>query len=168
MVRVQMEKWGGQLHWHFSMEHLGRDEHGVWLAGAPGTVLQRGSEPPRVKPDAWVLLVPPSARWIASWNDEAGPEVYVDVTLPPEWRNGTLVAVDLDLDVVRERDGTVALLDEDEFAEHQVQFGYPLDVIEEAERTATWLMDAVAARTEPFDRIGPRWLARAACLPAPA
>ena len=153
-----MEKWGGRLHWHFAMEHLGVDDHGVWLAGEPGTVLQRGAEPPRVKPDAWVLLVPVSGSWIASWNAEDGPEIYVDVTSVPEWRDGTLVAVDLDLDVVRERDGTTVLLDEDEFADHQVRFGYPPDVVEHAERTATWLMEAVAARVEPFDRVGRRWL----------
>ncbi|MDQ3896796.1 MAG: DUF402 domain-containing protein [Actinomycetota bacterium] len=161
MVPVELRKWGDRLHWHFAMQHLGDDEHGVWLAGAPGTVLQRGTEPPIVKPDAWVLLVPASGSWIASWNAEAGPEIYVDVTSRPEWRDGTLTAVDLDLDVVRRRDGTTVLLDEDEFADHRVRFGYPEAVVAAARRTADWLMETVAARAEPFDRVGARWLAAA-------
>lgn len=33
--------------------------------------------------------------------------------------------VDLDLDVVRRFDGSAEILDEDEFAEHQVRYGYP-------------------------------------------
>jgi hypothetical protein len=155
-------KWDGGLHWHFELEHLGEDEHGVWLGGGPGTVLRRGHQPPWVKPDAWVLLAPADGSWLSCWPKAGTDEIYVDVTSPPEWRDGTLTAIDLDLDVVRRPDGTTVLLDEDEFAEHQVRFGYPREVIEEAERTAKWLMEAVAARREPFDLAGPRWLARVA------
>ena len=152
-------KWDGSLHWHFSMEHLGDDEHGVWLGGPSGTELRRGADRPIVQRHAFALLAPASGSWIASWNGAGPVEVYVDVTSVPEWDGGTLTTVDLDLDVVRKWDGTTALLDEDEFADHQLRFGYPADVVEVAERTAKWLMEAVAARTEPFDRVGTRWLA---------
>ncbi len=152
-------KWDGSLHWHFCMEHLGEDEHGVWLGGPPGTALQRGAEPLTVMQNPFALLAPAVGSWVASWNAGGNVEIYVDVTSVLEWEDGTLTTVDLDLDVVRHRDGTTALLDGDEFADHQVRFAYPRAVIEAAERTAAWLMEAVAARTEPFDRVGPRWLA---------
>ena len=35
--------------------------------------------------------------------------------------------VDLDLDVIRMRDGRIILDDEDEFEEHQVRYAYPPD-----------------------------------------
>jgi hypothetical protein len=66
--------------------------------------------------------------------------------------------VDLDLDVIRYRNGKVLLDDEDEFAEHQVTLGYPEDVIEKALATAKWLMDAVEQRREPFGAAGRPWL----------
>ena len=44
--------------------------------------------------------------------------------------------VDLDLDVVRGFDGSAQILDEDEFAEHQVRYGYPPEVTGHAERAA--------------------------------
>ncbi len=159
MVRVEFRKWDGSLHWHFAMEHLGDDEHGTWLGGPPGTILQRGAGPPIVRHDPFVVLVPANGSWVASWLSQGAVELYVDVTSAPEWEQGTVTTVDLDLDVLRRRDGTTTLVDEDEFADHQLRFGYPLDVVEAAERTATWLMEAVGVRVEPFDQAGPRWLA---------
>ena len=57
--------------------------------------------------------------------------------------------IDLDLDVVKKRDGTVYVDDEDEFAEHQVQFGYPRSTIEAAQKECDWLVQAVQTE-EPF------------------
>ena len=56
-------------------------------------------------------------------------EIYVNVTTRPALDQGTVSAVNLDLDVVRWRDGRVEVLDEDEFAEHQVLLGYPAELI---------------------------------------
>jgi hypothetical protein len=88
-------------------------------------------------------------------------EIYVDVTTRPALDDGTVRAVDLDLDVVRFRDGRVEVLDEDEFAEHQVQLGYPAELITQARQTCDSLAGAVLSRTEPFGQAGAEWLARA-------
>ena len=56
---------------------------------------------------------------------------------------------DLDLDVSRTRSGAIVLHDEHEFAEHQLKYGYPAEVIAAAERTAAWLRTALDGR-EPF------------------
>lgn len=68
--------------------------------------------------------------------------------------------VDLDLDVRRRRAGAVELLDEDEFAVHQVRYGYPPEVIEGARAAADWLTGAVRERVEPFDSAYHSWLAQ--------
>jgi uncharacterized protein len=67
--------------------------------------------------------------------------------------------VDLDLDVVRLRgDGQVLLVDRDEFVTHQVRYGYPADVVRQAEQAAAWLLARISASDEPFatDYLG--WL----------
>ena len=78
-----------------------------------------------------------------------------------------VTAMDLDLDVVRCWDGRVAVLDEDEFAEHQVQLGYPAELIDQARVTCDWLVSTVAARAEPFGQASAAWLARARQQPPP-
>lgn len=150
-IRVVYRKFDGSLHWHMSARLLGEDEHGVW-AGLPAmTEATRGHEPPVIFRQASVMLFPRGQWWTAAFNDAPEPtEVYCDVTTPPHWpAPGEVTMVDLDLDVVRSRSGAVMLLDEDEFAEHRVRYGYPGDVIAAAHRTAAWLRTAVAGR-EPF------------------
>jgi uncharacterized protein len=160
-IEVRYTKWGGISHWHFYLELLGQDEHGWWLFGRKGMILQRGAEPEVLQPRDFVLLVPAEGCWTACFNVEGELDIYADVTSRPVVRDGQVTAVDLDLDVVRFWDGRVEVLDEDEFAEHQVELGYPAEVIEQARATCDWLVTAVSARSEPFGQASAPWLARA-------
>lgn len=159
-VRVVFTKYDGRLHWHAHLTRLGEDEHGVWLGAPTGTVWQRGTEP-RVTLPASVTLVPRDAWWVASFNSEpAKYEMYIDLTTVPVWDGDEVTMVDLDLDVVRVRhDGAVRLLDEDEFEEHQAQFGYPEALVRSVTETARRLMAEVTSR-EPFTAAYRPWLAR--------
>jgi protein associated with RNAse G/E len=49
-------------------------------------------------------------------------------------------------------------LDEDEFAAHQVRFGYPRELIDGARSATAAIERMLARRTEPFDRAAERWL----------
>ena len=77
--------------------------------------------------------------------------VYLDVTTLPSYAEGVVSAVDLDLDVVRLFGGSVRVLDEDEFAEHQVRYGYPEPVIAKALATTGDLVSRLTAGIEPFE-----------------
>jgi protein associated with RNAse G/E len=66
----------------------------------------------------------------------------------------------LDLDVRRRRWGEIERLDEDEFAEHQVRFGYPDEVIAQATAASYWLATALGDGTEPFASGFRSWLAQ--------
>jgi protein associated with RNAse G/E len=158
--QMRFTKWGGRLHWHYPVVSLGTDRHGWWLGGPEGTSFRRGDEEPIVRQHDYVMLVPAEGDWIATWHMGSETEIYVDVTTRPA-RNGDIIeAVDLDLDVIRFRDGRVMLVDEDEFAEHQVQLGYPAEVIARAQATADDLLARVSTAAEPFGRAGHDWLAR--------
>jgi uncharacterized protein len=160
-VRVVYRKYDGSLHWHMELGRLGRDEYGTWLGAPPGSQCQRGAEEPVIFEQAYVLLIPDGSWWTMSCNAElAWTELYIDITTVPRWLADDLVeTVDLDLDVIRRWDGSSEILDEDEFAEHQIRYGYPPDVIARAERTAAEMLDAVAQYAEPFGLVGRRWLA---------
>jgi uncharacterized protein len=160
-VRVVYTKFDGSLHWHHTMQYLGEDEHGTWLGAPVGRTSQRGSEPPVIFRERTVHLFPPGVWWTAAFN--AAPEnteIYCDITSPPHWPEQNYVTmVDLDLDVVRLRASQqVLLLDEDEFAEHQVRYGYPPEVIRNAEQAAAWLQAAIGDGAEPFVGDYHRWL----------
>ncbi|HXW46135.1 MAG TPA: DUF402 domain-containing protein [Streptosporangiaceae bacterium] len=160
-VRVVYTKYDGSLHWHQMARYLGEDEHGIWIGAPAGSTTRRGSEPAIVVEQAMVGLFPHGQWWTAFFNaDPARTEIYCDITTPPRWPDESEVTmVDLDLDVVRRRaDQQVLLLDEDEFAEHQVLYRYPAEVISAAEEAAAWLQQEIKDGAEPFATAYRGWL----------
>ena len=161
-IRVVYRKYDGSLHWHMELGRLGADEYGTWLGAPAGSQCQRGSEEPVTFSHAYVLLIPWSGGWTMTCNAEpCWTELYIDITTVPQWVAGDQVEmVDLDLDVVRGFDGSAEILDEDEFAEHQVRYSYPPEVTGHAERAATAMLAAVTSGTEPFGQVCRNWLAK--------
>lgn len=106
-------------------------------------------------------MVSENEWWIANFLTE-DPEIttYVNIGTPPEWNGSHVTQIDLDLDVIRRLDGTVKVIDEDEFAENRVEFGYPDELVtgarEAADRAAGLLRDSV----EPFDAMAREWIAK--------
>ena len=159
-VDLRFTKWDGGRHWEFSLVVLGTDEHGTWAAGHVGTPLWR---PGRAfdSPIDWVTLVPHEQSWAASFYDSADQPIatYVDMTTVPVWTGRTVTLVDLDLDVVLFRDGSLVLDDEDEFETHQVELGYPDEVVDLARCTAEEVHEAIWNGREPFGSVAEAWLA---------
>jgi protein associated with RNAse G/E len=162
-VRVVYTKYDGSLHWHMTAQYLGEDEHGIWLGSPGGRPIQRGDEPPVILDEPWVQLVPDGQWWTATFNAApARTEIYCDIGTPARWPSQDEVTMaDLDLDVIRLRaDRQVLIVDEDEFAEHQVKYQYPAEVISQAQQAADWLYAAISANAEPFAARFLHWLAR--------
>jgi hypothetical protein len=165
-----MTKWGDRPHWHIPAHWLGRDDHGDWLGIPPGTVMVRPGLQV-VNTNVQIGLVPhpdlPAEErwWVATFHGPGGTlpvEVYVDITTPPLWEDSTLRAVDLDLDVVEGPAGRVWVDDEDEFAQHTVELGYPDDVVASATRSCDRVRAAMAAGHAPYDGSHLPWLSRLA------
>ncbi len=132
---MECRKWPDDPHWEFDAVHLGVDAHGTWVGITEGTVLASPSRSFHAAADH-VTLVPHDAWWLATFygEDRQRPfDVYVDIATPAVWHGEALVrSVDLDLDVIRGTTGRVWVDDEDEFAAHRVQLGYPEDVVGQA------------------------------------
>lgn len=134
-VRVQFTKWGGGRHWGVEVRWLGEDEHGRWLGWPGGSVWSR-PDAEFSAPGLQVGLFPRDRGFAATFYEAVADyafRVYVDVATAPVWAQGVVAAVDLDLDVVQTFEGEVAVLDEDEFIQHQVELGYPPRVVAEAQ-----------------------------------
>ncbi|HEU5000905.1 MAG TPA: DUF402 domain-containing protein [Lapillicoccus sp.] len=171
VVPVRFGKWGGRPHWEMDLRYLGSDEFGDWLGSPAGMPMRRPGWSTQTDAEC-AFLVPRDADFVASFNGRGVPTaIYVDVTDRPRWDGDTVRAVDLDLDVVKAWDGTVVVDDEDEFAEHQVDLGYPAEVVDAAQRSCDALVAAIAGGVEPWASVGHRWCAEAADLelaPLPA
>ena len=160
-VRLQMRKWDLAAHWGADVVWLGEDEYGWWAGWPEGTSWSRpGAD--FVSFGAQVGLFPRERGFAATFYERApgsGYEfrLYADVTTAPGWEGAELTCVDLDLDVIQRFDGGVFVDDEDEFAEHRTRYGYPAELVAEAEREcarlrrdiesgAAWTSEALAER----------------------
>ncbi len=151
---VHSTKYDGSLHYHYQTRVVREEPNLLVLYGAPGTPLDsyRGQFPAQNHTlefywsDRFYNL---SVNWYADWRPRTH---YVNIATPASWPNGTLHFIDLDLDVIwRAASGEVILDDEDEFAIHQVRFGYPPDLIAQAWRTREEVCAMIAERAYPFD-----------------
>ncbi len=77
---------------------------------------------------------------------------YCNVTTPPTFDGRQISYVDLDLDVSVKANGCITLLDEDEFEENQLRYGYPADVIEHAQEAALEVAALARKRCFPFNQ----------------
>jgi hypothetical protein len=160
-VVVDYRKWLDRQHHRFAARALGDDRHGTWLAIPAGTPLTGGPRTGTFRRTS-VVLVPSGGWWTAEFSspDEELP-LYLDVCTPPLLTRDHLLMVDLDLDVLRSRDGTTWLEDREEFELHRSELGYPRWLAEGAARAAELLLESVRSGREPFGRASEPWLARA-------
>jgi hypothetical protein len=161
LIRLTYRKYDGSLHWHGMMRRLGEDEHGLWLGWGKNMLMARGSEPPVTMSAAHVQLIRRKDWWCGAFH--APPRttaVYCDITTVAEWTApDEITMVDLDLDVLRYRDGRPPqIVDEDEFLEHQVRYAYPPEVIANARAAADALLVSVQRDEEPFKSAYRKWL----------
>jgi protein associated with RNAse G/E len=162
-VELATEKWGGHPHYRGDMRVLGDDQHGTWLWGRSGRVLLKGDGGSLVAQQDTVIVVPREAWWHAAWW-LGHPEIalYVNINTPARRDDDRLVAVDLDLDVIRWHDGRVEVVDRDEFEVHQVRYHYPPDIVAAAEAATAEAYDLVLRDQPPFDGAAARrWVERA-------
>jgi len=164
---IDFRKWPDTPHWHYQMYALGEDDYGRWFWAPTGTATQRGTEAPSEASSTWVKVIPHSGWWSAVFQSGSDLNLYIDVCTPPEWGDGWVKMVDLDLDVLRHRNTeTVELDDEDEFLEHLKTLNYPERVIDKARTSAAELMLHAQERHEPFGDVGDAWLSKAQGLEA--
>lgn len=155
-------KWDGSPHWEHDCVFLGSDEHGDWVGQRDGW---RSVRPGRdtVSIGDNVTLIPPSGEYAATLNaTHPRTAIYIDIAWDVRWDvDGDPTGIDMDLDVVRARDLRGVFIDDrDEWEEHRVKYGYPLDIAERLEQVTIELEAAVTAASAPFDEAtATRWLA---------
>ena len=146
------------------MTRLGIDDLGTWLYAPIGAAASYAKSGLAVLPVNFLTLIPHEAKWwVSTWmwgNPTVDIELYVDIVHPPVWESEScLRVIDLDLDVIRHRDGTLEIDDEAEFESHSVAFGYPASVVAAARSTADEIFAAITANASPFGSEPRRWLA---------
>jgi uncharacterized protein len=125
--------------------------------------VSRGGVPVFRSEQDLIALVPADSWWTATWwLGHPLVDLYVNINTPATRDGDCIRYVDLDLDVLRFTDGRCEIVDQDEFALHQVQLGYPSDVIAATEQAADDVLRAVRDGGAPLDGVAARMWAETA------
>jgi len=160
-IWIERRKWPDTPHYGQSGWVLGEDDHGLWLELRVGTPVYRGEDVVFHLTSGGLMLVPWTGDYLAWFLEYGELELYVDVVSGTVRTATSVITIDLDLDVIRRRDGTVDLLDVDEFEAHQVELDYPDDLVDHAERASQQILAAVRNDQEPFSGAATQaWMTR--------
>ena len=86
--------------------------------------------------------------WKADWTFDC---YYVNLALPRQWDGELCSYIDLELDVALYLDGTLKILDEDEYEESKIRYNYPQELIAKIEQTTAEVVQLMEQRVFPFD-----------------
>ncbi len=150
---LRVTKYDGEAHWIQHLRVLSDDGSLLRAHGPAGSPIFTSRGEFRSRYDSFVHF------WRDRWYNvfrlaEPGEETalwYCNVTTPPQFEDGEIRYIDLDLDVTVRASGTIELLDADEFEAHRLKYGYPEDVVAHAQ-AAVGELSALAQRHQfPFD-----------------
>lgn len=158
-IVLRSVKYDGALNYHWPARLLWEDAAGfIWFARAGDPFTRPAGTTPvpydwvgRVWYDRWYLV--DASLLPASETGEAGivHHYYCNLGLPGQWRENVYEFTDLDLDLLIYPDGRHILLDEDEFAAHQVRFGYPAETVANVLQATQDVLALARSGAAPFD-----------------
>ena len=76
---------------------------------------------------------------------------YCNINMPPTFKNNVLDYVDLDIDVLVDKDFRYTVLDQNEFEENSQIYKYPSEIIKRTEQSLEEILNLINRREFPFD-----------------
>lgn len=158
LIRSASTKYDGSIHYEFDTRLIDHVDGCLRLFIAAGTPNHSYRGPGVFEADCVALFFPGdddrvfNAFVYLDAYPRSGVVMASDMLVQARLDGSTLRWIDLDLDVEVFADGRIELVDEDEFAEHQVRYRYPPAVIEGAQRGAALALDLARSGSFPFDR----------------
>lgn len=155
-INLVSKKYDGSLRDTSEAFLIAHDKETIVLLQPPGTVEYDHRRARWETTQDGLLMLFFTNRWYNVWHIAQQQShinrIYANVALPAHWiGRSTLEWVDLDLDIRMEMDGSIVLLDEDEFLENQQRMGYPPDVVTQAQTAAQEALDLCQQGRYPFD-----------------
>jgi protein associated with RNAse G/E len=153
-IKVISYKYNGALRSECESYLVAEDEAAITLWTPPGTLdfsAKKGTWLPA--PDGLLELYF-KHKWYNVWHiceQHSGfNQSYANIAMPATLQANVLTWVDLDLDLRVHMDGSIELLDEDEFLTHSTLFPYPPAVITQARAAVDELMTCYQQGIFPF------------------
>lgn len=135
-IKIISQKYNGRLRDSYEAYLYAEDAEKLIVFAPPGTMCFSPKKSVwEAAPDG-LLEFYFKQKWYNVWHiceqNSRINHIYANIAMPAILQKDVLTWVDLDLDLRVHLDGSLELLDEDEFVENSVRFAYPPSVIAQA------------------------------------
>lgn len=154
-IKIISRKYNGRLRDEYEAYLYSEDSEKLTIFAPPGTL----SFSP--KQGAWsaapdgLLELYFKDKWYNVWHiceqNSQINHIYANIAMPATMQKDVLTWIDLDLDLRVHLDGSLELLDEDEFVENSVRFAYPPSVVAQARAAVDELTRCYQQQQFPFN-----------------
>lgn len=152
-ITLHSAKYNGDPHWCWQAQLLAEGADGWVCYHPPDIPIATWAGECRAShyslyqfwPDRWYNVVRAYGR------AQGRPFFYCNIITPPARDSQGLHWCDLDLDVKIEPDGSIQVMDEEEFAANADKYGYPPEVRARAQAAVITLLDLARRREPPFE-----------------
>ncbi len=135
-LQVVKTKFNGTLHHSYEGQLLDNVGSMVRVKVPSGTPVYEAKYDDWSNSEDTAIEIYFTDRWYNVWHLQEHttyPNLwYANVAMPAKFDGATLHWVDLDIDVRCYLDGSLKVLDEDEFEQNRVEMGYPSEIVEHA------------------------------------
>ncbi|MGG1552965.1 DUF402 domain-containing protein [Paenibacillus ferrarius] len=152
-IPIRALKYGNRPHYDWETTLLERGDAHLFVLGHHGRQLRHYTKGKTFTIDRWTVEFFPLDAWFTVSADVVDGRIvqyYCNICEPPRLEQDGVSFIDLDLDLIY-RDGVWQVVDEDEFAEHTVKFGYPPELVNRVWQELAKLQARIASRQFPFD-----------------
>lgn len=157
MERATMKayKYPDQPHYESTMDLVEKRDNLYILYGPPNRTLTHHTRGTEFVFEERSVELYFNDRWytVACVIDAGGciDSYYCNIAMPCILAGNEAHFIDMDLDVILQKDLSYEVIDREEFEEHKVIFGYPEDLVAETEMALKVLIEDIESRSFPFD-----------------
>ncbi|MCM3749447.1 DUF402 domain-containing protein [Paenibacillus pasadenensis] len=153
-IPIQARKYGGIPHYEWETTLIEATGEYVLVKGERLRKLVHHSKGKTFIVDNPTLEFLPLNQWFTAsvqLHPNGALSYYCNICMPPADKNGFIEFIDLDIDIIKQPGGDWEVVDEDEFREHAIKFGYPAELIARTESERDLLLRLIKERNFPFD-----------------
>ena len=155
VVRIVSTKYDGTLRDSYQAQFLDHAGSVLRFKVPAGTPVYEGKRGRVLESEDNAIEIYFTDRWYNVWHlrdHTTYPNLwYANMATPARFDGGTLRWVDLDIDVRCYLDGSLQVLDEDEFERNCVEMSYPDDVVQRVLAGRDEVLRLAKDRAFPFD-----------------
>jgi protein associated with RNAse G/E len=154
-IRVVSQKFDGSLRDEYQARLVLEDSATIVLFTALGTPYYDHRKGAWFESEDGLVEIYFKHKWYNVWHIceqiSRTNRIYSNIAMPVRFEGDTLTWVDLDLDFRVHMDGSIELLDEDEFQHNALRMGYSKRVVAAARAACDEVLERFARQEFPFN-----------------